>query len=98
MTSKLAASYIRLMLGFNVKDPTSGFRCFRRRVLEEIDLSSLGAKGPFIVTEILFRCHRKGFRIAEIPIVFRERVRGSSKLSFGVLLKNLFAVLRLRFR
>ena len=98
LISKLAASYIRLMLGFSVKDPTSGFRCFRRSVLEEIDLSSLKAKGPFIVTEILFRCHRKGFGIAEIPIVFRERIRGSSKLGFGVLLKNLFGVLSLKFR
>jgi dolichol-phosphate mannosyltransferase len=97
LVSKLAASYIRLMLGFNVNDPTSGFRCFKRRVLEEIDLSSLRAKGPFVVTEILFRCHRKGFGIVEIPIVFRERVRGSSKLGFGVLLKNLFGVAGLRF-
>ncbi len=95
--TKIAASYIRVMLGFSVKDPTSGFRCFRREVLEEINLSTLTARGPFIVTEMLFRCHRKGFRIGEIPIIFEERTRGRSKLGFRVLLGNIFRVLKLRF-
>lgn len=98
LVSRVAGAYIRLVLGFSVKDPTSGFRCFRKKVLEEIDLSTLNAKGPFIVTEILFRCHRRGFRISEIPIVFRERLHGQSKLGFGVLLGNLFGVLKLRFK
>lgn len=96
LVSRLAALYIRVMLGFDVKDPTSGFRCFRRKVLEGINLSTLTSRGPFIVTEILFRCHRKGFRIGEIPIVFKERTRGRSKLGFGVLLSNIYGVLRLK--
>ncbi len=95
--TKIAALYIRVMLGFSVKDPTSGFRCFRREVLEEINLSTLTARGPFIVTEVLFRCHRKGFRIGEIPIVFRERSQGRSKLGLRVLIGNIFRVLKLRF-
>jgi dolichol-phosphate mannosyltransferase len=94
--SRMAALYIRIMLGFRVKDPTSGFRCFRREVLEKINLSTLNARGPFIVTEVLFRCHRKGFRIGEIPIVFRERAQGRSKLGFGVLLRNIVGVLKLK--
>ncbi len=96
--SRMAGLYICIMLDFRVKDPTSGFRCFRGEVLEEINLSTLTARGPFIVTEVLFRCYREGFRIGEIPIVFRERFRGRSKLGFGVLLRNFLAVLRLRFK
>lgn len=96
--TKIAALYIRVMLGFSVKDPTSGFRCFRREVLEGINLSTLTARGPFIVTEVLFRCHRKGFRIGEIPIIFEERTRGRSKLGFRVLLGNIVRVFRLKFR
>ena len=96
--SKMAASYIRIVLGFRVNDPTSGFRCFKREVLEEINLSTLTARGPFIVTEVLFRCHRKGFKIGEIPIVFKERSRGRSKLGFRVLIGNIFRVLKLRFK
>ncbi len=96
--SKMAASYIRIVLGFCVNDPTSGFRCFKRKVLEEINLSTLTARGPFIVTEVLFRCHRKGFKIGEIPIVFKERSRGRSKLGFRVLIGNIFRVLKLRFK
>ncbi len=95
--SRLAGLYIRIMLGFSVKDPTSGFRCFRREVLEEINLSTLTARGPFVVTEVLFRCHRKGFRMGEIPIVFEERSRGSSKLGLRVLLGNIFRIFKLRF-
>ncbi len=95
--SRIAASYIRVMLGFHVKDPTSGFRCFRREVLERINLSTLSARGPFIVTEVLFRCHRKGFRIGEIPIVFGERTLGKSKLGLRVLIGNIFKVFKLKF-
>ena len=98
LVSKFAASYIRGMLGFKVKDPTSGFRCFRRKVLQGINLSTLTSRGPFIVTEILFRCHRKGFGIGEIPIVFRERTRGKSKLGFRVLLRNIAGVVKLRIK
>lgn len=96
--SRFAGAYMRLVLGFRMNDPTSGYRCFRKEVLEKIDLSGLKAVGPFIVTAVLYRCHKMGFRIGEIPIVFKERESGSSKLGLKVLFKNLFGVLRLRFR
>ena len=66
-------------------------------MLEEINLSTLSARGPFIVTEVLFRCHRKGFRIGEIPIIFEERTLGRSKLGLGVLIGNIFKVFKLKF-
>ena len=94
--SRTAGLYIKVVLGFSVKDPTSGFRCFRREVLEAIDLSTITARGPFIVTEVLFRCYRQGFRIGEIPIVFRQRFGGKSKLGCRELLKNFIKVFKLR--
>lgn len=94
--SKLAGIYIKTILGFKVKDPTSGYRCFKRGILEKIDLDTLFANDPFIVTEVLYRCHRNNARIAEVPIVFEDRKQGKSKLGFGTLISNLFKVIRLR--
>jgi dolichol-phosphate mannosyltransferase len=94
--TRLAAAYIRWVLGVNLRDPTSGFRCFQRAVLEEIHLQSMRSRGPSIVEEILYACHCRGFRIQEIPIRFEERRSGESKLSFGKLLQTAWVVGRLR--
>ncbi|MBN1157287.1 polyprenol monophosphomannose synthase [Candidatus Woesearchaeota archaeon] len=87
--------YIRLLLGLKVRDCNSGYRCFRRKVLEEINLDSLRSKGPDIVQEVLFKAHLKGFRIKEVPIVFKERVKGKSKLGLKHLYKGYLMVLKL---
>lgn len=84
-----ARKYIQTMLRLKVKDVTSGFRCFRKKVLEEINLDSLVSSGPSIVEEILHRAAQKGFKIKEIPIVFHDRKKGKTKLNFGILLKTL---------
>ena len=89
--------YIRLMLGLKVKDCNSGFRCFRREVLEKINLQNLKSKGPAIVQEVLFKAHLKGFKIKEIPITFVDRVKGHSKLGIPQLAAGYFMVLRLKF-
>jgi len=92
-----AAAYLRLMLGLRgVHDPTSGFRCFRRSVMEEIRPDTLRSAGPGIVTEVLFRCRRH--RIKEIPIQFRDRERGKSKFSVKAMLESLLLAARLRLR
>lgn len=96
--TKLAGLYIRSILGMHVKDPTSGFRCFKRDILEDIGLDTLKADDPFIVTEVLYRCHKENARIKEVPIVFRDREKGVSKLGIKVLISNLWKVLRLRLR
>ena len=75
--------YIRAIMGINVKDCTSGYRCFRRSVLESIGLEKMTSTGPSIVEEILYACHLKGFKIKEIPIVFEDRTRGESTKNFG---------------
>ena len=89
--SELAAIYTRVILGtWRVKDPNSGYRCFRRQVLAEIHLETLQSRGPSIVSELLARC--RGYRIKEIPIVFLDRVGGRSKLHLGTLLTTLALV------
>jgi dolichol-phosphate mannosyltransferase len=95
----LAANlFIRIVLGTTVRDANSGFRCFRREALETIDPKSLRSPGPAIVQEVLFRAHRRGLRIGEIPVVFADRARGDSKLGWLELWQGYVAVLRLRAR
>ncbi|MBI2541614.1 polyprenol monophosphomannose synthase [Candidatus Woesearchaeota archaeon] len=88
--------YIKVLLGIKVNDCNSGFRCFRRKVLEAINLERLESKGPAIVQEILFKAHLKGFRIKEIPITFVNRTKGHSKLGIPQLAAGYFMVLKLR--
>ncbi|MFA6549537.1 MAG: polyprenol monophosphomannose synthase [Candidatus Margulisiibacteriota bacterium] len=96
LTTILAQNYIKWMLGVKVKDPTSGFRCFRRKVLEAIDLDHIISTGPSIVSEILYKVKLKGFSIGETPIVFEDRKKGETKLNFGVLLNNLYLIAKFR--
>ncbi len=94
--SALARRYLRAVLGLRVKDPTSGFRCYTREALAAITAEPLRARDPFIIAETLYRCARRGIRIVEVPIVFRDRVAGQSKLGAGTLLRYLVSALRLR--
>ena len=90
-----ARLYLRLVLGLRrVKDPTSGYRCFRRDALKAIQLDTLRSPGPSIVTEILFRCRR--LRIKEIPIRFKDRERGHSKFNVKAMTDSILQALRLR--
>jgi len=98
LITRLAAIYVRVLLGFKVTDPTSGYRCFKKRVLGGIDVDTLRANDPFILTEVLFRCHRKNFRIGETPIVFQDRKAGTSKLNLKILICYLLRVLSLKVR
>ena len=90
--------YIRILLGLSVKDCNSGFRCFKRKVLEGIKAETLSSKGPAIVQEVLFKAHLKGFRIKEIPIKFINRTKGRSKLGIKQLADGYFMVLKLKAR
>ena len=76
----MANFYIRVILGLKVKDCNSGYRCFRRNVLEEINVNKIESKGPDIVQEVLYKAHLKGFRIKEVPITLIDRSLGTSKL------------------
>jgi len=98
LISRGARWYLRALLGLDYADPTTGFRGFTRRGLEAVDPDSIASTDPFIVTEVLYRARRAGLTVAEVPIVFRDRVHGKSKLKTSVLLKYFFRAARLRFR
>lgn len=89
--------FIQVLLGVPVKDPNSGFRAFRKDVLERINLGTLKAKGPEIVHEVLVRAYKRGFRIQEVPIRFHDRMAGRSKLTLKQLPRSFAFALYLRF-
>jgi dolichol-phosphate mannosyltransferase len=93
--SRGASVFTRLIL-MPVHDATGGFKCFRREVLEAIDLDAIDAAGYVFQVETTYRARRKGFRIVEIPIHFADRTAGESKMSFGVALEGVWKVPRLR--
>ncbi|NNE43502.1 MAG: polyprenol monophosphomannose synthase [Gemmatimonadetes bacterium] len=92
----LANTYIRIVLGVPVGDCNSGFRCFRRSALEAIRPETLTSVGPSIVQEVLFRVHRAGASIVEIPLEFVDRKDGDSKLGLGLLFDGYVMILRLK--
>ena len=96
--SRGASLYTALFLSMGVKDPTGGFKCFRRAVLETIDLDRVDAKGYAFQIELTFRAKRAGFRIVEIPIAFVDRTAGHSKMSRTIVLEAIWRVPLLRFR
>jgi dolichol-phosphate mannosyltransferase len=92
------STYARVILGLNVKDLTGGFKCFRREVLEAIDLDSVRAQGYAFQVELTYRTVRAGFTVKEVPIVFRDREHGASKMSWRITVEAMWLVPGLRFR
>jgi dolichol-phosphate mannosyltransferase len=92
----LVRNFLRRQFHLPVSDVSSGFRCFRREVLEKIGLDSLVSTGPSIVLETLYRTHLLGFRIAEVPIAFVDRKKGRTKLTPGILLKTLLLTFKFK--
>jgi dolichol-phosphate mannosyltransferase len=96
--SRGGSAYSRLVLGLDVCDLTAGFKCFRREVLEAIDLASIESKGYAFQVEITYRTVQRGFKVVEVPIVFRDREKGSSKIDSSVIREALWRVPLLRLR
>lgn len=88
--------YARLILGVGVRDLTGGFKCIRRQVLEGIDLQSVRAEGYVFQIEVTYRALLAGFRVVEVPIVFRDRTQGVSKMSSRIALEAMLSVPALR--
>jgi dolichol-phosphate mannosyltransferase len=82
--SRGGSAYARLVLGLGIRDLTGGFKCFRREVLEAIDLDAIETRGYAFQVEMTYRAVRLGFKVVEVPIVFRERRVGSSKMDLGI--------------
>jgi dolichol-phosphate mannosyltransferase len=98
LLSRGASVYTALFLHMGVADPTGGFKCFRRRVLETIDLDAVGAGGYAFQIEMTYRAKRAGFRVVELPITFSDRQVGRSKMSRKIVLEALWRVPLLRLR
>jgi dolichol-phosphate mannosyltransferase len=89
--------YARIVLGVRIRDLTGGFKCYRRRVLEAIDLGAIHSKGYAFQIEGTYRTLRKGFSVTEVPIRFADRTEGTSKMSRAIFLEAVVKVPRLRF-
>jgi dolichol-phosphate mannosyltransferase len=98
LLSYFANIYARVVTGLKLYDATGGFKCFRRRVLERIDLASVRSNGYAFQIEMSFRASRLGFRIVEIPIVFVDRLDGTSKMSGTIVREAVWMVWRLRLQ
>jgi dolichol-phosphate mannosyltransferase len=94
--SYFANVYTHIVTGLPLRDSTGGFKCFRRKVLEEIDLDSIRSDGYSFQIEVNFRSWRRGFSIVEIPIVFVDRHSGTSKMSRRIVWEAMWLVWRLR--
>ncbi len=96
LLSRGGSFYARSLLGLSIRDLTGGFKCFRREVLEAIDLSTVACTGYAFQIELTFRAVRRGFRVAEVPIVFADRRVGQSKMSRRIVLEAITKVWQIR--
>ncbi len=97
LMSYCASMYVRFITGMNIYDTTAGFKCYRRHVLEAIDLDKIKFKGYAFQIEMKFTAWKLGFQIEEVPIVFTDRREGTSKMSGGIFNEALWGVLRMKF-
>jgi dolichol-phosphate mannosyltransferase len=98
LISEFGSLYSRLVLGLRVRDLTGGFKCFRREVLEAIDLDTVRSRGYAFQVELTYRAVQRGFRVVEVPIVFRDRQQGESKMSWRIAAEAIWLVPALRWR
>lgn len=97
LMSYFASVYVRLILWIPVKDTTAGFKCYRRKVLETIELDKVRFMGYAFQIEMKYRAYKKGFKIVEIPIMFTDRVLGVSKMSTKIFKEAFLGVIQMRF-
>ncbi|HRH10838.1 MAG TPA: polyprenol monophosphomannose synthase [Bacteroidia bacterium] len=97
LLSYLASLYVRMILWFNVKDTTAGFKCYRKKVLQTIELDKIRFMGYAFQIEMKYTAFKKGFRLVEIPITFVDRIEGVSKMSTKIFKEAFWGVLQMRF-
>ena len=96
--SQGAGTYVRLVTGMPFSDPTGGYKCFRRPVLEAIDLDRIKSNGYSFQIEMTYTAWKLGFRVEEVPIIFEDRRSGHSKMSSNIIREALWMVMQLRLR
>ena len=97
LMSYFASVYVRIITGMKIKDTTAGFKCYRRSVLETIELDKIRFRGYAFQIEMKYMAYKCGFQIVEVPIVFVNRVLGTSKMNSSIFGEALFGVLKLKF-
>ena len=97
LMSYFASKYVRFVTGFKVHDTTAGFKCYRREVLETLELDKIRFKGYAFQIEMKFTAFKIGFKIKEVPVIFVNRREGTSKMSGGIFGEAFFGVMRLRW-
>jgi dolichol-phosphate mannosyltransferase len=98
LLSYLASIYVRVITGMNIHDPTAGFVCYKRKVLENLELDRIKFIGYAFQIEMKFKAYLRKFKIVEIPIVFTDRVRGESKLSGKIISEAVFGVINMKVK
>lgn len=97
LMSYFASKYVRFITGISINDTTAGFKCYRRRVLETINLDEIRFKGYAFQIEMKYTAYKCGFKIKEVPVIFINRELGESKMSGGIFSEAVFGVMRLRW-
>jgi len=98
LLSYLASIYVRVITGMKIHDTTAGFVCYKRAVLESLDLDKIKFIGYAFQIEMKFKAHLKRFKISEISVIFTDRTKGESKLSGGIISEAIFGVISMKFK
>lgn len=98
LMSYFASRYVRIITGMKIHDTTAGFVCYRRKVLETIDLEAVKFVGYAFQIEMKFKAYLKGFKITEVPVIFTDRTLGESKLSSGIISEAIFGVISMKLK
>lgn len=98
LMSYLASKYVRLITGMKIHDTTAGFVCYKRHVLEAIDLDAVKFIGYAFQIEMKFKAYLKKFKIVEVPVIFTDRTKGESKLSSGIISEAIFGVISMKLK
>jgi len=98
LLSWLASKYVRLITGMNIHDTTAGFVCYKRKVLENINLNKIHFVGYAFQIEMKFKTYLLNYNIMEIPVIFTDRTRGSSKMSGGIISEAVFGVINMKIK
>lgn len=98
LMSYYASAYVRIITGMEIRDTTSGFKCYTRKVLETIDLKAIKFKGYAFQIEMKFTAWKFGFNVVEVPIIFTDRQEGTSKMSGGIFKEAIFGVIQMKIK
>ena len=98
LLSYMASIYVRVITGMKIHDTTAGFVCYKREVLERIDLDKVKFVGYAFQIEMKFKAYLKRFKIKEVPVIFTDRTKGESKLSGGIISEAIFGVISMKFK